>query len=234
MRVALAIVALAAGTAAASAVIELDSSSFEHLTQASSGATTGDWFVAFTAPWCGHCKRLEPTWEELAAKLREEDATVSVARVDATASTELGRRFGVRGFPTLLFFHQGRMIRYKGSRALNDLVQFASGGWKVKLMGSEEVPPAPSLLAGLLSDAHAAAAALFANFGLWAVLTLIVVGFVAGTSTGYAVGQRNTRQLAAERDEALDAVLRTRGAGGEDEAGTEGEGPKPAEQKKED
>lgn len=35
----------------ASEVVTLDDSNFEHLTQAATGATTGDWFVKFYAPW---------------------------------------------------------------------------------------------------------------------------------------------------------------------------------------
>ena len=34
-----------------SAVVELTSSTFEHLTQATTGHTTGDWLVKFYAPW---------------------------------------------------------------------------------------------------------------------------------------------------------------------------------------
>ena len=34
-----------------SAVVELTDATFEHLTQASSGSTTGDWFVEFYAPY---------------------------------------------------------------------------------------------------------------------------------------------------------------------------------------
>lgn len=38
----------------ASEVVVLDSKNFEHLTQASTGATTGDWLIKFYAPWSVH------------------------------------------------------------------------------------------------------------------------------------------------------------------------------------
>merc|ERR1719266_2884232 len=103
-------------------VVELTSDNFEHLTQLSSGATTGDWFVKFYAPWCGHCKRMAPTWEEVATELKGE---VNVAKVDVTQSRGLGKQFGVKGFPTLLLFRKGKMMKYTGARTKEAMSEWA-------------------------------------------------------------------------------------------------------------
>ena len=36
----------------------------------------------FHAPWCGHCKKLAPVWEEFAVEMKDK---LSVAKVDCTA-----------------------------------------------------------------------------------------------------------------------------------------------------
>jgi len=37
----------------------------------------------FYAPWCGHCKHLEPTWLEVGKQLHEMESEVQVGKVDA-------------------------------------------------------------------------------------------------------------------------------------------------------
>eukprot|EP01147_Barroeca_monosierra_P009302 gene9302-1570_t len=109
-------------------VAELTDETFEHLTQISTGSTTGNWFVKFFAPWCGFCKSLAPVWDELAENLKE--SSVNVAKVDCTQNRQTCERFGVRGYPTLLFFHEGKVYKYKGNRDVTSLSAFALGGWE--------------------------------------------------------------------------------------------------------
>jgi len=50
------------------------------------------WMVEFYAPWCGHCKALEPEWNESATKLK---GKVKLGKVDATAEHRLASRFDI-------------------------------------------------------------------------------------------------------------------------------------------
>ena len=64
--------------------------------QASTGQTTGKWFVQFYAPWCGHCTKMAPVLDEFSLKMMEERTGVIVAKVDATKNHDLAKRFEIR------------------------------------------------------------------------------------------------------------------------------------------
>ena len=70
---------------------ELTDGNFEHLTQAATGATTGDWLVMFFTPSCQLCTRLTAALETAGSQLR---GRASVATVNKeTYGEKTGRRF---------------------------------------------------------------------------------------------------------------------------------------------
>lgn len=82
--------------------------------------------VEFYAPWCGHCKKLEPEFEKVGRAFRLQD-NVLVAKVDADKHRELGEKYGVSGFPTIKFFAAGAgksASDYNGGREALDFIQF--------------------------------------------------------------------------------------------------------------
>jgi len=84
-----------------------------------------DVFVEFYAPWCGHCKKLTPIWDELGEEFKSADSMV-IAKIDATANS-VPNTIEIQGFPTLIFFPAGEnkeAIPYGGDRDLKSLTEF--------------------------------------------------------------------------------------------------------------
>lgn len=78
--------------------------------------------VEFYAPWCGHCKNIEPEYKKAADKLAKAESTTKLAQVDATEEKELATRFSVQGFPTLKYFLNGEASDYGGGRTTDTIV----------------------------------------------------------------------------------------------------------------
>ncbi len=63
--------------------------------------------VDFWAAWCGPCRMLAPTVEELS---NDFDGKAVVAKVDVDANQEYAAKYGVRNIPTVLIFKGGEVV----------------------------------------------------------------------------------------------------------------------------
>ncbi|XP_036829475.1 protein disulfide-isomerase A2-like isoform X1 [Oncorhynchus mykiss] len=88
--------------------------------------------VEFYAPWCGHCRQLEPVYAEAAGVLKGErkegeSEGYRLAKVDAAEEKELAEEFDVGSFPTIKLFTDGdrnNPIDFTGKRTVQGIVQW--------------------------------------------------------------------------------------------------------------
>ena len=63
--------------------------------------------VDFWAEWCGPCRAIAPTIDELAA---EYDGKVRVGKLNVDENQQTTINFGVRGIPAVMLFKGGKMV----------------------------------------------------------------------------------------------------------------------------
>ncbi|KAJ7507859.1 protein disulfide isomerase [Mycena galericulata] len=86
-----------------------------------------DVFIEFYASWCGHCKRLKPTWDALGDHYAPLKKTLTIVKMEAQEN-DLPPTvpFTIAGFPTIKFKKAGTrdFIDYEGDRSYESLVAF--------------------------------------------------------------------------------------------------------------
>jgi len=83
--------------------------------------------VDFWAEWCGPCKMIAPSLEEIATEM---DGDVKITKLNIDENPDLAAQYGVRSIPTLVLFKNGEpasmQVGAKPKSALTDWIKGAS------------------------------------------------------------------------------------------------------------
>lgn len=84
--------------------------------------------VDFWAPWCGPCKMVAPTLNEIA----ETETDITIGKVNVDHNQDLAKKYKVRNIPTMVIFKNGievgRIVGVKTKKAiLNDVRNAVAG-----------------------------------------------------------------------------------------------------------
>jgi len=88
------------------ATVKVDASNFQKEVLNSAEPVVVD----FWAEWCGPCKMIAPSLEEIATELA---GNVKVAKLNIDENPELAAQYGVRSIPTLALFKAGEVADIK-------------------------------------------------------------------------------------------------------------------------
>ena len=77
--------------------------------------------VDFWASWCGPCRMIAPSVEEIA----NEVPTIKVGKINIDEEQELAMQFGVMSIPTLIVFKDGKVLKKSvGAKPKSAILEF--------------------------------------------------------------------------------------------------------------
>ncbi|AHF12820.1 thioredoxin [Barnesiella viscericola DSM 18177] len=75
--------------------------------------------IDFWAEWCGPCRAIAPSVDELA---EEYDGKVIIGKYNVDEGDDISVEYSIRSIPTLLFFKDGKLVdKHVGSASKADL-----------------------------------------------------------------------------------------------------------------
>ena len=78
--------------------------------------------VDFWAEWCGPCKQIGPTLEEISNEMSNE---ITIAKHNIDNEPNIPTKYGVRGIPTMLLFKGGELKATKvGATTKSNIVSW--------------------------------------------------------------------------------------------------------------
>lgn len=110
--------------------------------------TSKDIFVKYYAPWCGHCKKLAPIWEEMAGIFdsKAKNSQVVIADLDHTLN-DVDTPIMIEGYPTLILYPANgeidpktglrKAVIYDKARDLESLLDFVKTNGALGVDGEE-------------------------------------------------------------------------------------------------
>jgi thioredoxin 1 len=103
------------------ATVKVDKSNFQQEVLDSAEPVVVD----FWAEWCGPCKMIAPSLEEISAEM---EGKVKVVKLNIDENPELAAQYGVRSIPTLTMFKAGEVADMKvGALPKSALSSWISG-----------------------------------------------------------------------------------------------------------
>ena len=80
--------------------------------------------VDFWAEWCGPCKMLAPTLEELAAEYK---GRAKIGKLNVDQHPAVAEKYGIQSIPTLILFHGGEIAEQAvGAKSKSYLIEMLS------------------------------------------------------------------------------------------------------------